>query len=403
MSQAEPAAQVIQCAPAWTQAGTHGMSPLASHDEIARFNFLANLNKYMASVVVPGLEDAYRGRAKPRFAAMQGHAPRDRREIRKAMHDDPYYQLWSSLRRSAMEMRQQAGRSMVLRQAEQLRDRAAELNGGAETLQLDPTQPIPRYQSAIDNHCMPGSYYAEYVPGDVSAAANYDAGMFATTTGLFGRYLDGAGRGIVQWLGRERPDWRPARILDLGCGLGHNTVPIALAFPEAAVTAIDLAAPMLRYGHARARSLHADNIVFRQGNAERIPFGDASFDLVVTTMFLHETSHAALPSILREVNRVLASGGTHVHLEQPPYREMPIFEQFLRDWDCYYNNEPFWTTLHDMSMTELMSATGFAEDAMFETEIHAVVDWPMPKVEAEVEDFGRGGMWYAFGSHRAAG
>ncbi len=392
----------VDCAPAWTEAGTHAMSPLATHDEIARFNFLANLNKYMANVVVGGNKVAYDSRAKQAFRNTHGHEPQGRREIRAAMSVDPYYQMWSALRRNAMEMRQQAGRSMVLRQAEPLRDRARSLNAGAKNLQLHPNTPVPRYQSAIDNHCMPGSYYAEYLADDVSAAANYDAGMFATTTGLFGRYLDGAGRGIVEWLARRRPGWQPARILDLGCGVGHNTVPIAKAFPQSRVVAVDLAAPMLRYGHARARGMDIENIEFRQANVESLADADSAYDLIVSTMFFHETSSRALRNVLQEAARLLAPGGLHLHLEQPPYHAMEPFEQFLRDWDCYYNNEPFWTTVHDTQMLDVMRQCGFAADALFEDEIHAVVDLQMPKVGAEVEDFGRGGMWYAFGAERAA-
>lgn len=396
------AANKIDCAPPWTEAGRHALSPQATHDEIARLNFLANFNKYMASAIVGGNRAAYEARAKPQYLAEHGHAPRDRREIRAAMRSDPYYQMWSALRRNAMEMRQHAGRALVLRQAEALRDRARELNRAAPTLQLDASVDVPRYQTAIDNHCMPGSYYAEYVDDDVSPAANYDAGMFATTTGLFGRYLDGAGRGIVEWLRRERPGWQPGRILDLGCGLGHNTVPLAHALPDAAITAVDLAAPMLRYGHARAASMGVRNITFRQANAESLDYADGSFDLVFSTMFLHETSYSALRNILREASRLLAPGGVHLHLEQPSYHGMEPFEQFLRDWDCYYNNEPFWTTLHDTRMLELMAECGFGQDRRFETEIHAIVDWHMPKVATEVEDFGRGGKWYAFGAERAA-
>jgi hypothetical protein len=103
---------------------------------------------------------------------------------------------------------------------------------------------------------------------------------------------------------------------------------------------------------------------------------------------------------LREVSRLLAPSGVHVHLEQPPYRGMDEFEKFLRDWDCYHNNEPFWTTIHDTRLPELLPQLGFAGDRIFETEIHALVDREMPKVAAEVEDYGRGGMWYAFGSER---
>ncbi len=377
------------------------MSAAAGHDEAARFNFLANVNKYMASCVVDGNAVAYEARAREAYTRATGHEPRDRREIRAAMSGDAYYRFWSSLRRAAMEMRQQAGRSLVLRQAESLAQRARELGELHPTgLQLDPRTPIPRYLAAIDHHCMPGSYFAEYFEGDVSAAANYDAGMFATTTGLFGRYLDGAGRGVAEWLQQARPGWQPCRILDIGCGLGHNTVPLARAYPDAQVLAIDLAAPMLRYGHARAVGMGVRNIVFRQGNVERIDEPPASFDLIYSTMFLHETSWQALRDIFREVDRLLAPGGIHIHLEQPPYRGMTEFEKFLRDWDCYYNNEPFWTTCHDTNLPGLLREIGFRDDRFFETEIHAIVEDEMPKVATESEDYGRGGRWYAFGSER---
>ena len=48
----------------------------------------------------------------------------------------------------------------------------------------------------------------------------------------------------------------------------------------------------------------------------------------------------------------------------------------------------------------LTRSIGFVRDTCFETSIHAVVEHGMPKVAEEVEDFGRGGMWYAFGSER---
>ena len=117
--------------PPWTDIGKHDLLPQAAHDEIARFNFLANLNKFMANHVVGGNRVAYDKRVKPAFRSAHGRDPRDRREIRDAMRGDPYYQMWSCLRRNTMEMRQQAGRSLVLRQAEALRDRVRERNAQA--------------------------------------------------------------------------------------------------------------------------------------------------------------------------------------------------------------------------------------------------------------------------------
>jgi ubiquinone/menaquinone biosynthesis C-methylase UbiE len=394
----KPATQ-LEPAPAWSDAGQHAMSSRATHDETARFNFLANFNKYMANVVVGGNHVAFTHRAGPRFEKSHGRWPADRREIRAAMSEDSYYQMWSALRRTGMEMRQQAGRALVLRQAEELRDRARILNAGKPSLRLAHT-PVPRYQSEVDNHCMPGGYFAEYFEEDVSSAANYDAGMFATTTGLFGRFLDGAGRGTATWVQRVRPGWQPQRILDLGCGLGHNTLPLARAFPSAQIIALDAAAPMLRFGHARAVGFDIHNITFQQVNVEQLPFADGSFDLIYSTMFLHETSHSALRNILRETRRVLSPEGLHVHLEQPPYHNMPEFEQFLRDWDCLYNNEPFWSAMHETHLPSLLAELGFNREDIFETEIHAMVEETMPKVGQEVEDYGRGGKWYACGSGR---
>ena len=141
-----------------------------------------------------------------------------------------------------------------------------------------------------------------------------------------------------------------------------------------------------------------DNIQFQQANAEGLPFEAQSFDFIYSTMFLHETSHAALRNILGEASRLLAEGGIQIHLEQPPYRGMTLFEQFMRDWDCHYNNEPFWSALHETHLPSLLRERGFAAESIFETEIHALVEEEMPKVGIETEDFGRGGLWYAFGA-----
>ena len=75
----------IDCAPPFSDAGQHAMSPEAGHDDVARFNFLANFNKYMSSTVVGGNAVAFEARARPRWEQAHGRAPQDRREIRAAM------------------------------------------------------------------------------------------------------------------------------------------------------------------------------------------------------------------------------------------------------------------------------------------------------------------------------
>jgi ubiquinone/menaquinone biosynthesis C-methylase UbiE len=265
---------------------------------------------------------------------------------------------------------------------------------------------VPRYQAAIDIHCMPGSYHGEERPGDVSAGANYDCGIFATTGGGLGALSDGGGQALVEWIRKERPGWVPKRILDLGCTIGHNIVPLALAFPETEVVAIDTAAPSLRYGHARAQGLGAYNLKFIQMNAEDMSaFADASFDWVQTTMYLHELSGTALPRVINEGVRVLAPGGLMLHLEQPQYSDaMPLYEQFIRDWDAFNNNEPFWSAMHALDLKGIMAAAGLPHEHQFVTGVTAVVDEAIfPKqAQGAGEDHGRAASWNAYGAWKPA-
>ena len=389
--------------PPYSAVARHGMFPTPDHDEAARFNFLANFNKYLSAGIGQGNKRAYDTRVLPAFVAAQGRAPHDRFEIRHAMNRDPWHRYWSALKRNSMEMRQHNGRQMVLRQLDELDGRAAQYNAGRDTLVLDDTVEVPRYQRAVDIHCMPGSYHGEERPGDVSAGANYDCGIFATTGGGLGALSDGGGQALVEWARRERPGWQPRRILDLGCTVGHNIVPLALAFPDAEVVAIDTAAPALRYGHARAQALGARNLRFVQMNAEDMSaFPDGHFDWVQTTMFLHELSGSALPRIIREGARVLAPGGLMLHLEQPQYTpEMPLYEQFIRDWDAFNNNEPFWSSMHDLDLKQLMRDAGLPN--VFVAGVRAVVDTSIfPDQSQGEEDHGRAAVWNAYGAWKPA-
>ncbi len=397
----------MSVAPPYTKVHQHEVFPRPNHDEAARYNFLANFNRYMAQTLGPGNALAYEKRVLPKFIAENGREPKNRHEVRKAMNEDPYHRMWSALRRNSMELRQQNGRGIVLRQHAHLAQRIHSLNANTPGLELDPAITTPRYQDAVDIHCMPGNYHGEECPDDFSAGANYDSGIFATTAGGIGALSDGAGQAIVDWIKRTRPSWTPRRVLDIGATIGHNIVPLALAFPETEIIAIDTAAPVLRYGHARAKALGAKNITFIQANGEDLSrWNDGTFDWVQTTMFMHETSRTALPKIMKEGHRVLAEGGLMLHLEQPPYtEEMPVYEQFIRDWDSFNNNEPFWSTVHTLNLAGMMQDAGFGHNEVFEDHVKAVVDrkeFSATADEGEQEDHGRAAAWYALGGWKGA-
>jgi len=176
-------------------------------------------------------------------------------------------------------------------------------------------------------------------------------------------------------------------------------LPLRAAFPEAEIIAIDVAAPMLRYGHARARSLGVSDITFMQADATSAPVEENSCDLVFTTMVLHETSRQALPRFFSEAHRLLRAGGLTVHLEQPPYRGLDPFEQFMRDWDGRFNNEPFWSALHESDLPALLVKGGFGAHNVFESRCSAL---PPSQSVIQNEDFGRAPSWYVVGAWQAA-
>ncbi len=229
--------------PPYTALTKHPMLARTNHDESARFNFLTHLNRYLSGTLGPGNKLAYEKRVLPAFRAEHGRDPEHRYEIRDWMNQDPFHRMWSALKRNSMEMRQQNGRSTVLRQLDELDAQARQFNEHSGQLELDSKIEQPIYQTAVDIHCQPGGYHGEERPGDVSAGANYDVGIFATTGGALGGLNDGGGQAVVGWITKARPEWQPRRILDVGCTVGHNAVPIAAAYPDAEVIAIDTAGP----------------------------------------------------------------------------------------------------------------------------------------------------------------
>ena len=246
--------------------------------------------------------------------------------------------------------------------------RAAALSGNLGTLTLDAELEIPRYHTAMDIHCKPGGYHTEIAEDDVFAGAEYDRSYALFAMGASGPNNDDMGRSTARYVQQHYADLDPKVILEMGCTVGQSTLPFCDVFPDAVVHAIDVAAPCLRYAHARAEAM-GKAVHFSQQDAEHTNFEDGSVDLIVSHIMFHETSNAALPRILKECHRILRSGGVMVHFDAPQYEHMPDpYDHTLGDWSTHYNNEPFWGRLHDLCLSELMVEAGFARANVFDSQ-----------------------------------
>ena len=72
------------------------------------------------------------------------------------------------------------------------------------------------------------------------------------------------------------------RVADVGCGCGATTRAAAQAVAPGPVLGVDLSAPMLTRARADARAAGFANAAFEQADAQVHPFGDASFDAVIS-------------------------------------------------------------------------------------------------------------------------
>jgi len=374
----------------------HGILPQATHDELARQSFVQSLKVHLASKVSPGNKVVYEERVKPAFEHQHRRPPQDRHEVRRAMVTEPYYQMWSALQRTSQEMMWDAVSTSVEHQLEELSRRAGKLERKLGSLTLDPALPLPPYHAAVDIHCQPGGYHTELEAGDVTAGAIYDRAVYIYAMGRMGALNDDMGASVVAYLRKERPQFRPARILDMGCSVGHSTLPYVDGYPEAEVFAIDVAGPMLRYAHARAEAL-GKRVHFSQQNAESTNFPDESFDLIVSHILLHETSAKAVRNIIRECRRLLRRGGMAIHAEVPQYEGMAPYDTFMLDWDTHNNNEPFWGYLHEIGLKQLARESGFEESSVVQTMVPSAFEQAKARTRLlQGGDFAGAGQWFLY-------
>lgn len=114
----------------------------------------------------------------------------------------------------------------------------------------------------------------------------------------------------------DRWDLEKARqALDVGCGVGHWSLSLARVLPtHCRLIGVDRETEWIQRATASALALGLEErCTFQRGVAERLPFPDASFDLVTCQAVL---MHLAVPEHgLREMQRVLRPGGILVTIE----------------------------------------------------------------------------------------
>jgi len=106
-------------------------------------------------------------------------------------------------------------------------------------------------------------------------------------------------------MGRLQPG---ERVLDLGSGAGTDSLVAAqMVGPEGSVTGIDMTPEMLAKARSAAAAMGVANVGFVEGEADRLPFAEASFDVVISNGVIDLVPDK--DAVFSELYRVLAPGG----------------------------------------------------------------------------------------------
>jgi phthiocerol/phenolphthiocerol synthesis type-I polyketide synthase E len=103
------------------------------------------------------------------------------------------------------------------------------------------------------------------------------------------------------------------RVLDVGCGRGGTVFTLRQFFQPSSIVGLDLSANAIQFCN---RVHRYPGVSFREGDAEQLPFADASFDVVINIESSH--SYPNIRSFYLEVHRVLRPSGHFLYTDALP-------------------------------------------------------------------------------------
>ena len=312
-------------------------------------DFLLSAKTFWSTTMYQALRDKHAAAKK----TASGDAGEPVAAIAHALEDTTQYQFYSWLERHLQRMKYVGRYGLVPYHHERRDELLATFDQSIDAdnaVQIDGSLTLPAYYTGVDIHQHPGGVWSDDVAGMI-----YERGA-RTTTPLVGVAEKDVHERFTDLALGERT---PAKILDMGCGFGKSTQPFVRRLPDSSVDAVDLSAPCLRLAAYGTRESQASNVRFRQMNACNTDYDDGTFDLVTSTMVLHELPPKTIEELLGEAFRVLSPGGRMVHLDF--YCLPDAFRRFVHDGHARRNNEPYMQPLAELDLSALVASKGFVD------------------------------------------
>ncbi|HUT48567.1 MAG TPA: class I SAM-dependent methyltransferase [Alphaproteobacteria bacterium] len=313
--------------------------------------FLLSAKLYWTREIFPALKRDYQIRA-----ADAGKQPESAAEVAALIGDTTLYRSYAWLERHLQRFKYSGRYGLQPYHAQQ---RAA-LEPGIDPaalppgmLELDDPTELPAYYTGVDIHQHPGGVWSDEIAGFV-----YERGARTTTPTHGGRHQDLHDR-LADAI---EAGGAPERLLDMGCGFGKSTEPLYERFRDSDVFGVDLSAPCLKLAARRAADHQARNVRYAQRDAAATGLEAGTFDVVTSTMLLHEMPPKVVEATFAEAHRLLKPGGRMVHLD---FHHLPdAFARFIHYGHGRRNNEPFMEPFAKMELKSVLADAGFENVAV---------------------------------------
>jgi ubiquinone/menaquinone biosynthesis C-methylase UbiE len=173
--------------------------------------------------------------------------------------------------------------------------------------------------------------------------------LYDLMTRLMG--ADKARRGLL-----DQAQTRPGhRVLDIRCGTGSLSIQLKRLYPETDVVGLDPDPKALARARRKAART-AFSIQFDQGFGDGLPYPEASFDRVFSSLMFHHVPAGEKGNTLREIRRVLKPGGEFhmLDFEGPENSAHGILSRLLHSNQCLKDNS-------ENRVLHFMTDAGFTE------------------------------------------
>ncbi|WP_167977471.1 class I SAM-dependent methyltransferase [Lentzea indica] len=135
-----------------------------------------------------------------------------------------------------------------------------------------------------------------------------------------------------------KSEFKTLNVLEVGCGMGEGLNFLTRLVDPARAVGLDISTAAIR--RANALLARGDRLTYVEGDAERLPFADGEFDLVINVESSH--NYPDVERFFREVSRVLKPGGhfSHIDVFDPrSYVRFTKLQQEIADFEWIHERD----------------------------------------------------------------